>query len=175
MRFFLRLVTTSDGEFLKIHHYSFLPEVSANDRMLKKTIELYYIILNNLFQTIVTGRHYCIIKKCDIKDAFCNILLVPNFWWFLEFFWRMCFYTGHWLCLRLLTLFFIFNMVTEAFFYSLLSFLDGDFELNFKKFMIFLSVIKAPLREFGWKVIITSFSQTSFRYPNKRPKILKEL
>lgn len=69
----LELVTKDDGKFGKIHHFSFLPGSSVYNHIPEKAVNLCYTTLYNVVPKVVEARCNYVIKKRDIKNAFCAI------------------------------------------------------------------------------------------------------
>ncbi len=121
-----RLVPKGECRFWKIHNLFFPPSFFVNDCMPKKAVQFRYTTLNNLVRKVVAAERPSVIIKRDIKDAICNIFVVPNVWWLLRFYWGACLYTENYLFFKLRPSSFIFNLIADAFYWFLQSFLSRD-------------------------------------------------
>ncbi len=72
--FSTRLVSWYDGGFHKIYQHFFLKSFFVNNCILKKTMHPRYTKLDNIGQKVIAARRHFVIIKCDINDAFFNVL-----------------------------------------------------------------------------------------------------
>lgn len=123
----LGLVPKHDGGFRRIQLLSFPTGNSVNDFIPREASNLVYLKLEEVFQMVLAAGHGCVIMKRDIKDAFRNIPVAPQWRWLLGFHWGNNYYTETCLPFGLATAPFIFNLFAEAFHWTVLTHLRWRF------------------------------------------------
>lgn len=81
----LGLVPKFYSESCCIHHLCHPQDSSVNDFIIKEGSNLDNSSIKNVTDIVLQAGHHCVIFKKDIKEAFCNIPVVPHTQWPLGF------------------------------------------------------------------------------------------